>query len=127
MTKNRITRKQVDEIMEKSEFEAHTFFEKCTVVTMRLPNGFVLVESSSCVDPKDYDFNMGVDACKKRLIEKVITLEAYLLQERIYRESQPTRNINDMTVGEMVSRGFDIDLQMKYDGSVKVDFVNERS
>lgn len=120
MNKNTVTKKQIDEIVKNSTFDACTFFNKCTVVAMRLPNGFVLVESSACVDPKNYDFDIGVSACKERLIARVWELEGYKLQDRLYRESQPSRNIEDMTIGEMVERGFEIDYLVKFDGTVHV-------
>ena len=112
MNKNTVTKKQIDEIVKNSVFDAHTFFDKCTVVVMRLPNGFVLVESSACVDPKNYDFNMGVSACKERLIARVWELEGYKLQDRLYRESQPNRNMEDMTIGEMIDGGFNINIEV---------------
>ena len=126
MNKNTVTKKQIDEIVKKSTFDARTFFDKCTVVAMRLPNGFVLVESSACVDPKNYDFDMGVSACKERLIARVWELEGYKLQERLYRESQPTRDLRDMTVDEMVRRGFNIDLEIKVDEATHVAITDRR-
>lgn len=112
MNKNTVTKKQIDEIVKNSTFDARTFFDKCTVVAMRLPNGFVLVESSACVDPKNYDFNMGVSTCKERLIARVWELEGYKLQDRLYRESQPNRNMEDMTIGEMIDGGFNINIEV---------------
>lgn len=112
MNKNTVTKKQIDEIVKNSTFDARTFFDKCTVVAMRLPNGFVLVESSACVDPENYDLNMGISACKERLIARVWELEGYKLQDRLYRESQPNRNMEDMTIGEMIDEGFNINIEV---------------
>ena len=50
-----LTPNDIDEIMDNCELEVYTVFEKCTVVACKLPNGFVLVESSACVDPTNYD------------------------------------------------------------------------
>lgn len=124
MAKNTITKTQIDEIVKGSTFDARTFFNKCTVVAMRLPNGFVLVESSACVDPKNYNFDMGVSICKERLVARLWELEGYKLQDRLCRESQPTRNIEDMTVGEMIEQGFEIDYLVKFDGTVHVTIDN---
>ena len=51
----RITQEYIYEIMEDAEFEVYTTFNKCTVVSCRLPNGFVITESSACVSPENYD------------------------------------------------------------------------
>lgn len=73
----------VDEIMENSEFEVHTVFDKCTVVSCRLPNGFVIVESSACVSPKNYNQEIGTNICLDKIANKILELEAYKLHENV--------------------------------------------
>lgn len=51
-------------------------------VTLKMKNGFTLVETSTCVDPSKYDENIGKDICLKRLEDKVWYLLGYLLQEK---------------------------------------------
>jgi len=80
MTPNRITEEHIDAIMEKSHFLIEMHGEKTTVVIATLPNGFVIVESSSCVDPKNYNYDLGVKLCKERIRDKIWMLEAYLIQ-----------------------------------------------
>ena len=43
-----IDEEYIAEIMDNSEFEVHTVFDKCTIVSCRLPNGFVITEYSTC-------------------------------------------------------------------------------
>ena len=81
-----ITSERIDEIMANSDIEAFTVFDKCTVVTCRLPNGFVIVESSACVSPENYDKEMGASICLKKIKDKVWELEGYKLQSEIYEE-----------------------------------------
>ena len=71
---------QIEEIMENSEYEFYTAFDKCTVVACRLPNGFVIVESSACVSPENYDVDKGIDACLDKIMNKLWELEGYNLQ-----------------------------------------------
>lgn len=73
----------IDEIMDKSEFVTCKVFDKCTVVACKLPNGFVIVESSSCVDPDDYDEDIGIENCLSRIETKICELEAYGLHEKL--------------------------------------------
>ena len=79
-----MTQERIDEIMENSEFIFQTIFDKCTVVACRLPNGYVIVESSACVDPDNYDEEMGVEICSRRIEDKLWELEAYRLQSEMY-------------------------------------------
>ena len=85
-TKNTVTQAIVDELMESCDIAVTTAFDKCTIVACKLPNGFVIVESSSCVDPANYDEDMGVDICMKNIEKKVWELEGYLLQNQLYMD-----------------------------------------
>lgn len=77
---NKITTEHVDNIIAKSDIVSRKFFDKCLMVTVKLPNGFVIVESSSCVDPKNYDFDIGYSICINKVKDKVWELEGYRLQ-----------------------------------------------
>lgn len=81
---NAIIMEQIEEIMEHSEIEAYTAFDKCAVVSCKLPNGFVIVESSSCVGPYEYDEEYNIDVCLDKIADKIFELEAYRLQNELY-------------------------------------------
>ena len=83
-----VTLEQVEEIMAKSEITAHTVFGKCTIVACKLPNGFVIVESSACVSPENYNEEMGIDICLDRIADKIFELEGYRLQEELHKGSK---------------------------------------
>lgn len=83
----RITEEYIDEILENSEFNIWTEFDKCTVVSCQLPNGFVITESSACVYPDDYNAEIGEEICKKKIKDKVWELEAYRLQQYLWESS----------------------------------------
>lgn len=79
-----VTAEQVQEIMNHSTVTVQTLHGKCTIVTCKLPNGFVIVESSACVDPANYDEKMGTEICINRIKDKVWELEGYRLQANLY-------------------------------------------
>lgn len=81
--KNTVKQENIDHLIEKSEIEAKTMFDKVTVVAIRLPNGFVLVESSGAVDKENYDFEIGKEMCIERIKDKLWELEGYVLQSEI--------------------------------------------
>ena len=95
-TKNTVTQAAVDELMESCDIAVTTAFDKCTIVACKLPNGFVIVESSSCVDPANYDEDMGVDICMKNIEKKVWELEGYLLQNQLYMDGVSFDNDDDL-------------------------------
>lgn len=94
-TKNTVTQSVIDELMESCDIAVTTAFDKCTIVACKLPNGFVIVESSSCVDPANYDEDMGVDICMKNIEKKLWELEGYLLQNQLYMDGITFDNDDD--------------------------------
>lgn len=81
---NSVTAEHVQYIMDNAEYEICTTFDKCTVVSCKLPNGFVIVESSACVDAENYDEELGAEICFSKIVDKVWELEGYKLQNEMY-------------------------------------------
>ncbi|MFD1418448.1 Gp49 family protein [Companilactobacillus keshanensis] len=86
--KNKVTQKQIDNIIKHSRIDVKTVFNKVTLVTCKLPNGFVLVESSGAVDKKNYDEDMGKEICMDHIESKIWELEGYYLAKLIYQKKQ---------------------------------------
>lgn len=83
MTKqNTVTQEHIDNLIENSNFNIRTELGKVTIVICQLPNGFIIVESSACVDPKNYDEKMGTEICINRIKNKLWELEGYVLQSK---------------------------------------------
>lgn len=80
---NTVTQEEIDIIMSGADIQCDVIFEKCLVMTVKLPNGFIIVESSACVDPKNFDYKIGHSICLERVVNKVWELEGYVLQTRI--------------------------------------------
>lgn len=83
MNLNTVTEEQVDEILENARIECDTVFDKCTVMYCQLDNGFIIVESSACVDPANYSSKMGYKICLERVRNKVWELQGYALQDSL--------------------------------------------
>lgn len=79
----KITEEQVDDIFNRSELDYQTIFGKCTVVTAKLPNGFIIVEYSACVDPANFSEEIGAEICVSRIKNKIWELEGYRLQSKV--------------------------------------------
>jgi hypothetical protein len=83
MSNVKVTEDQIRTIIAESEIKTYKFGNKTTVVHAVLPNGFVMVESSSCVDPKNFDEVIGYDICMNRIANKIWELEGYALQKKV--------------------------------------------
>jgi hypothetical protein len=76
---NTITQENVDSFLKN--YQVITLDDnKTTVVKAELVNGFTIVESSSCVDPANYDEQIGSEICLNRIKNKVWELLGFLLQ-----------------------------------------------
>lgn len=79
---NRISQEDVDSWIKQlkvEELEAPGTGAKITVVTATLANGFSITESATCVDPENYDVDLGVLSCMERIESKVWFLLGFLL------------------------------------------------
>lgn len=108
--RNTITTDQIDKILARTDFRVQTIYNKTTIVSAKLPNGFVIVEAFSCVDPANYNEKLGSKICKKRIINKIWELEGYKLQDEIYRNSHP-RDITDYTIQELINKGYEVRIE----------------
>jgi hypothetical protein len=78
----------IDELLAKSKIKVETVFDKVTVVSCKLPNGFVIVEASGAVDPKNYNEQIGKKICMERIENKLWELEGYALTKKLYERNE---------------------------------------
>lgn len=79
-----VTQERIDHLMATADIRVETIFGKCTSVAVQLENGFILTESSACVDPANYDPKIGEEICLEHIRNKLWELEGYALQDRVY-------------------------------------------
>lgn len=83
-----------------------------TLALIKLENGFNVLGKSACIDPDNFDAEMGRRLARKDAFEKIWPLEAYLLVEAKYQEKQaeeqqakePKLKTDDFCVLEMIDR-----------------------
>ena len=79
---NKVSEEDVNAMIRKihvEEIPPNVAGTKVTTVTVTLANGFTITESSTCVDPKNYDVEVGIDCCMERIKDKVWFLMGFLL------------------------------------------------
>ena len=74
----KITQDTVNEFV--GEVEARQFDEKTTIVVAKTITGFKQYEVSSCVDPKNYDAEIGKNIGKKRIEDTLWKCLGFVLQ-----------------------------------------------
>ena len=74
-TVTKVTEEQIDKLISEAEIEVSTVQGKCTVVVVTLKNGFIITESSACVDKANYSEEIGVRCCMERIKSKLWELE----------------------------------------------------
>lgn len=83
---NTVTQEQIDDLLNHAEINSMNVFDKCTIVTVLLPNGFILTESSASVSPENYNEEIGKQCCLERITNKLWELEGYRLQCKLKEE-----------------------------------------
>ena len=73
-----IGQQMVNDFIDK--VESMTMGEKTTVTQITLKNGFIITESSSCVDPKNYSMEIGENINLEHAKNKIWELLGFLLQ-----------------------------------------------
>jgi len=106
---NKVSQEQINDIIMHSKIDVKTVFDKVTVVTCKLPNGFVLVESSGAVDKANYDMNIGKEVCMTRIENKIWELEGYHLASMIQTLSSKGRHIGKSLSFDALETGGYID------------------
>lgn len=84
--KTSVTKADIDNILANTFIKTEKYGDKTTIVKATLPNGFVIIADSSCVDPSNFDMSIGEQECMKKIEDKIWELEGYRLQCEISEE-----------------------------------------
>lgn len=84
--KNSVTQEDIDNLMKNATIKIETILDKCTVVVVQLENGFILTDSSACVDSTNYDEKIGAEICLGHIENRLWELEGYALQKKIFEK-----------------------------------------
>lgn len=76
----KISQKDIDTILEKSQIETINLFGRCTIVAIQLQNGFIITESSESIDNATYNKEVQTQICLDRIKNRIWELEGYKLQ-----------------------------------------------
>ena len=75
-----VTQEQIDALLDAAETQEHVFWEKELVVSYKLPSGFTILGRGACVDPANFDIELGRQVAREMAAHKLWELEGYKLQ-----------------------------------------------
>lgn len=88
MSNIKVTQAQIDALINTADITVETIYDKITVVTVKLANGFCISEASGAVDPANYSEKIGKEICLERIRNKLWELEGYCLQKKVDEDSR---------------------------------------
>ena len=88
-TNIKVTQKDVDENMKDVLVRTVEEFGKpSTYDTVKMKNGFILRDSTTCIEPANYSEEIGKEICLKRIEDKIWFLLGYALQDKAFNEGK---------------------------------------
>ncbi len=87
MANSKISEEEIDAIVAASNEKVWHPFPTITIVAWELPNGYVISDQSGCIDPENYDEELGVKYSREHLKTKVWQLEGYRRKQQ-FREGE---------------------------------------
>lgn len=80
---NRVTPEQIESLIDEAETQEAVFWEKELVVSYRLFSGFTVLGRAACVDPANFNLEIGRRIARDDVKNQLWQLEGYLLQNRL--------------------------------------------
>lgn len=87
---NKVTKEDLEHLVAQSKTTFTNPAGTLTHCVITLPCGYTVTGESACVDPANYDKELGEKYALEQAVEKLWPLEGYLLANDIYRVKQPT-------------------------------------
>lgn len=92
MSEIRVTPEQVQENMKDVQIQTIMEFGKpATHVAVKMKNGFIVRSATTCVDPANYDEEIGKKICLEHIEDQIWKLLGYALQEQVSNSSDPLK------------------------------------
>ena len=119
---NKVTEKQIDKIIQAGSIEIQDLSDKTTLVKFRTEEGFEIVATSSCVDPKNYNRDTGAKICMDQIKNKLWEYEGYILSKKLYK---PTgESIFDRVYSEAEELKVNLEKLQDFMGSTKFEALS---
>jgi hypothetical protein len=88
---------------------------KSTLCILDLENGFSIKGLSACVDPKEFNLELGRKYAREEAVRQIWPLEGYLLAEQIYQDNKVWGVAAKAGIVAEANRQFNIELRKHVD------------
>ena len=112
MRENRVTEEQIEAKIKDKKF---TVLEdgRTTICNLYLENGFTVRGESACVDPANFDKELGEKIAYENAKDKIWLLEGYLLQQKLYEEPEKADAAPPDFLGRIEIEGRELNVKLK--------------
>jgi len=83
---NRVTYEQIRNLLDTATTEETVLHSKCLVVSYKLACGFTIRGEGSCVDPANFDLEIGRKVARQDAETQLWRLEGYRLQWLLFEQ-----------------------------------------
>ncbi|MBW4460455.1 MAG: hypothetical protein KME47_09470 [Nodosilinea sp. WJT8-NPBG4] len=84
---NKVTIEGINALLDASETSEHIFWGKELLVSYKLPNGFAVTGRGACIDPNNFDLDVGRFVARQDAEDQLWLLKGYLLQQHLYESN----------------------------------------
>lgn len=89
--RNKVTIDDLNALVDSGHTEYNHLAGTLTHCTITLPCGFQVTGESACIDPANYDEELGREIARKKAVNALWPLEGYLLANDRYRAEQAVK------------------------------------
>lgn len=80
MNNNSVTQEEINNLLDTAQRQECVFWSKELVVSYKLNNGFIVSGRSACIDPANFDLDIGREIARKDVEKQLWQLEGYRKQ-----------------------------------------------
>lgn len=85
---NKVTPGAIEHLLAQSKVEFSVLNKKLTHCRITLPSGFIVTGESSCVDPAEYNKELGEKYAQNNAVQTLYMLEGYMLASALYEQRE---------------------------------------
>lgn len=105
--RNKVTIDDLTALVDSGHTEYNHLAGTLTHCTITLPCGFQVTGESACIDPANYDQELGREIARKKAVNALWPLEGYLLANDRYRAKE-----DDTYLGRMRKEQFELNKKL---------------
>jgi hypothetical protein len=83
---NRVTEEHIEALLNTAEVQEHVFWNKELVVSYKFPSGFTISGRAACVDPANFNLELGRKIAREKVESELWQLEGYLKQVELHNK-----------------------------------------